>query len=280
MTNDDDEILYHYCSMDAFYSIIKNQSIWLSSATQSNDYMEGEMAKKQIIAKLDQALKKLSDENRNKNNAPKIHDTPNNTSIKKSIDSSIISLKKLDALIFSLSEKRDLLSQWRGYADNGSGVCIGFSKKSLSEVKSKYPTTLEIIEYNPHTQESEELENIFSEILEANGATKTNMDKRIKKLFTKTYSIKNIAFEEESEWRLIHLIKNKHHSEFDFRIANKQIIPYIEISFKKHSIKEVIIGPKNKTPKHVILTFLKHEDFTGENEKDYPRVETSSASYR
>lgn len=32
---------------------------------------------------------------------------------------------------FCLSEEADLLSQWRGYADDGRGVCIGFKKEAL-----------------------------------------------------------------------------------------------------------------------------------------------------
>lgn len=34
------EVVYHYCSVDTFFNIIKNSSIWLSDIAKSNDYQE------------------------------------------------------------------------------------------------------------------------------------------------------------------------------------------------------------------------------------------------
>ena len=34
------DVLYHYCSLDTFCNIMKNQSIWLSDVTKSNDSKE------------------------------------------------------------------------------------------------------------------------------------------------------------------------------------------------------------------------------------------------
>ena len=35
-----DQILYHYCGLEAFLSIIKNSTLWLSDIRKSNDYLE------------------------------------------------------------------------------------------------------------------------------------------------------------------------------------------------------------------------------------------------
>lgn len=35
---------------------------------------------------------------------------------------------------FCLSVKRDMLSQWRGYADDGMGFAIGFKKEAIEAV--------------------------------------------------------------------------------------------------------------------------------------------------
>ena len=32
-----EEILYHYCSVDTFFNIIKNAKLWLSDIEKSND---------------------------------------------------------------------------------------------------------------------------------------------------------------------------------------------------------------------------------------------------
>lgn len=34
------ETLYHYCSVETFFNIIKNASLWLSDIEKSNDYEE------------------------------------------------------------------------------------------------------------------------------------------------------------------------------------------------------------------------------------------------
>lgn len=105
-------ILYHYCSNNAFHSIIENSSIWLSSLSLSNDSMEGKLVAEIIglIAKddeLDQAATERLQE-------------------------SVFRLEQfVDGLGFCLSECGDLLSQWRGYADDATGVSIGFSKNYL-----------------------------------------------------------------------------------------------------------------------------------------------------
>lgn len=37
------EVLYHYCSTDAFHAIVESRTIWLSSLSSSNDALEGRL---------------------------------------------------------------------------------------------------------------------------------------------------------------------------------------------------------------------------------------------
>ncbi len=50
------------------------------------------------------------------------------------------------ALGVCFSEERDLLSQWRGYADNGSGFSITFDKGKLEKAIRKNKETLDLIQ--------------------------------------------------------------------------------------------------------------------------------------
>jgi hypothetical protein len=43
------------------------------------------------------------------------------------------------AVGFCLSEEGDLLSQWRGYADDGCGVAIGFESSFFSDLTEMTP---------------------------------------------------------------------------------------------------------------------------------------------
>jgi hypothetical protein len=65
----------------------------------------------------------------------------------------------IDGLGFCLSEQGDLLSQWRGYADDATGVSIGFSKDYLERLGEtdqhggKAGFTLNKVEYEREIQE-------------------------------------------------------------------------------------------------------------------------------
>lgn len=40
MKNEKEEIVYHYCTLEGFLSIIQNSSIWMSDISKSNDCLE------------------------------------------------------------------------------------------------------------------------------------------------------------------------------------------------------------------------------------------------
>ena len=50
------KILYHYCSAENFYNIMKNKSIWLSEMTKSNDSGEMLWLQKQCEKNIEVAL--------------------------------------------------------------------------------------------------------------------------------------------------------------------------------------------------------------------------------
>ncbi|MEO1020767.1 MAG: DUF2971 domain-containing protein, partial [Pseudomonadota bacterium] len=44
----------------------------------------------------------------------------------------------VDGLGFCMSEIGDSLAQWRGYANNGAGFCIGLDKQKLIELSNQW----------------------------------------------------------------------------------------------------------------------------------------------
>ncbi|MCX5827610.1 MAG: DUF2971 domain-containing protein, partial [Deltaproteobacteria bacterium] len=108
-------VLYHYCSTSVFVSIIENRSIWLSSLNLSNDSLEGKLVA-EIVARISTSdgLDQASSEE-----------------LQKGVN---FIEQIVDGLGFCLSEEGDLLSQWRGYAEDATGFSIGFSKKYLERM--------------------------------------------------------------------------------------------------------------------------------------------------
>jgi len=113
MKKQNENIVYHYCSLEAFYSIIKEKSFWLFSLDSSNDLKEMTEAAK-IINKV---LKEKNYKNMNKPNV---------------ITHEFYSL--------SCTKKKDNALHFCKYADNENGVCLGIDtivfEKYLEETLS------------------------------------------------------------------------------------------------------------------------------------------------
>lgn len=272
-------ILYHYCSNNAFHSIIENRRICLSSLSLSNDSMEGKLVA-EILARIAKA------------------DGLDQTATQR-LQELLSGLEKvIDGLGFCLSEDGDLLSQWRGYAADATGVTIGFSKDYLeqfaeaSRSQEKSGFSLQRVEYDPEIQESLikptyiEIKKLINEgafkfpkrtILsdgrsddevkrdnEKITLTFSRLSMTVLTLFEKLFLLKTSAFREEREWRLISYFVKTGNDMCFFRALNDRIIPYREFELpelKSSSIVKVILGPKNTTPNYVIGSFLKQRGF-------------------
>lgn len=182
-----------------------------------------------------------------------------------------------DIFISSFSEVPDLLSQWRGYCPKGEGICVGFRKEILEEfckdeklifekciyshkeqqdkilllmdkTLGKFPkpilTRKEYEKLSTQKQVEFEMES-YQNLTEGQGKIKS--DKALKKLCNSLEEMapymKNEAFEEEAEWRII--AKNPN-DQLSFRPSKSHLIPYIILPILKYSnevISEIIIGP-------------------------------------
>lgn len=99
-------LLYHYCSVSAFQAIAANRTLRLSDIRLSNDAKEGRRAYDRFLEKaMNRKLPlqiidhiRRGGEVYNQNHC---------------------------ILAFCASENDDMLSQWRGYADDGYGFCLG-----------------------------------------------------------------------------------------------------------------------------------------------------------
>lgn len=214
-----------------------------------------------------------------------------------------------DALGFCLSEKPDLLSQWRGYADDGQGFSIGFSKGYLEKLpgvigSNKQSFKLKKVLYNTSEHEDalrpafEKIKNIvesgklkFPMRSLLSDTSDEEFSKRkeeyllsFKMLWLEAattlscaYTLKNPAFSEEIEWRLLSYMLRDSGDSALFRAASNRLIPYREFSLEalpEKSISEVYIGPKNITPTYIVEKFLALNGFQDVS------VKRSSATYR
>lgn len=281
--------LYHYCDAYAFESIVRTNELWLCPFAYSNDSTEGQACR--------DVLRCLAEES---------------SLTGHSIDNFLRHLELLREIFecfgVSLSENGDLLSQWRGYAADGTGFAIGFDRgrlnqmPQLAEIDPSIPfaglgPSLVKVEYEePHT--IERLRGLFESarahiekwfpaptnlpqvvpdarvIEEARSAINDTLSRQWSQLF----SIKGPAFKEECEWRLA-LTAVAGSPLYQYRVSRGMLVPYLKYPMPKAPdgrcpISHVVIGPKNPTPTSIIEMMLRqfgHEHCT---------VERSAATYR
>ncbi|MGO7986109.1 DUF2971 domain-containing protein [Rhizobium leguminosarum] len=269
--------LYHYCNTQAFWSIVSNRSIWLSDLSASNDSEEGQWVNRLFL--------ELAANSKQEHSIwPTIQ-----------IDMAGLS-RRVPVLGFCLSSKEDMLSQWRGYADDGSGFSIGFDDNYFNTWSSGGPLDIAIerVRYTRAEQidlmrqriasgdwgisldemkTDDELEEVVVRLMDQTGGLA-----RTSAAITSNigYLIKNPAFAEEDETRLI--VRSDFFAETTkFRARGASLVAYRELAFDDHPyqpIRKVFIGPKNQTSVDVVDSFLQRNGFWG------VEVSKSAATYR
>lgn len=272
----EDDLIYHYCSAETFNAICNSKKIRLCDIFTMNDYLEmhwgysiWEKAANELI---DDLGFEFIDE----------------------IDTLIhLSGLKWLILISCFSKDGDVLSQWRGYADNGNGYVIGF--KAVDFYKMNVEPI--IIEYDEKIQ-LEKMKSIILDIYKKENKSGEEFIKMCDLIAYNLSKFKNPMFKEENEIRLIHQInfiksnsflkledsggtyfgKNIGKQDIKFLMSNNIPKAYIEIDFTNNGevnpIKEVIIGPKNDVQITAISVYLETLGIGNVN------VKRSKCSYR
>jgi hypothetical protein len=279
-------MLYHYTDNETFIKIIENKEIWLSNIFQTNDPYDGLW----IIEVI-------------KENYPEIYDKYIYKKMDRYKNIEYISSGQGSKYIACFSKKRDLLSQWRGYGDDGKGICIGFNENILERYVDDISHTLQgylrllPIEYKKEKQ-LEDIKRTYENREIYDNVNPGNDDIRwCTELIDYSAALyKQNGFREEQEIRLIYK-PEQFISELQcedkirkcgtiyipqiYYRTNKQkddIIPYykLDISGSYDIIKEIIVGPKSKLHNKIILGLLHGNGFKISEES----IKLSEISYK
>lgn len=197
------KIVYHYCSVDTFIKIIKNKEIWLTDITKSNDSKELIFAYEKLIDEFDKRIAKYKKSG---------DDITPLVECRKLLDD--FDINKLLFHVCCFSTEHDSLSQWAMYADNGTGIAIGFKADELNNLKNSKDNYQNIdfgkINYSLR-KFTDDINNKINEILD-----KYNTDKNyenwycnfmhfiIEDIMKKVYFYKHFSFKQEHEYRLVY----------------------------------------------------------------------------
>lgn len=202
------KIVYHYCPSEAFISILTNKTLRATNIKKSNDYSEITNG----LVVFQRAVYMACTRFKKKHPWDFVFaEFYEGTDFRRLIENSIDN-ESLTYYAICFSEANDSLSQWRGYADNASGVAIGFDASLLHECMDHRNLKFMEIEYNAENV----IEDLISYILKKLERTQAKRGDELKiadyendisavvsSFIYNAAFYKSKAFSEEQEWRLV-----------------------------------------------------------------------------
>jgi len=254
--------LYHYTSLNGILGILRSRSIWATHVSYLNDaseFFHGLEFAKQIASGIFMEDDYLA-------------------AFGWAVRHALEEISTDDLYVTSLSEKADLLSQWRGYCPTGAGLCLGFDISHLRSFCEARGYRLEqcIYEHNKQIQQIELLVNqCFErfpkpnltrtdyERLDSKGQVNAEIDYRLRtsegldkpqayaavgwfctEISELVPLFKNEGFHEEAEWRIV---AKGPQEKVQFRANSSYLAPYVALEIlsgaTESALREVIIGP-------------------------------------
>lgn len=225
------ESVYHYTTLEGLMGICESRCIWATDVLYMNDASEYVYAQGVIDDVISAYSLKHSEFAKYKYIFER---NPLDTN--------------LEVYAACFCERKDLLSQWRAYANRGTGYAIEFSWQSL--LRSFPVNRLGRVEYEENTQR-----NILQQMLKYLHRDITFRQKAGEQVYSKLAAelmnallfvrafLKSPAFREECEWRIISFPKSDEREEL-FRASKNMVLPYCRLPFgDQFPITKIIIGP-------------------------------------
>jgi hypothetical protein len=242
--------LYHYTGLDSLISIIESQTLRASNIFYMNDYEEVNYGVNLLKSRIQYRIKQNTE-----------------------IDKEVIFYKIYNWIInsftntyhslfvFCLSEKGNLLSQWRGYTPHGKGISIGFDPTQIRKIVDDQGFRLAKCLYDVKEQ-TEAIDEIISRLAITFSqypmqAIDTNQyhPNVLNGVIQAISIIKHPSFSEEKEWRILTDVFTTYlNDKIKYRTGKTSLIPFIDISLKESyfryprratptMFKNVVIGP-------------------------------------
>lgn len=315
MTKSVPRVLYHYCSLSTFMSIFDNKSIWLSDIRKSNDSLElrwimGQCQYYMINAWTDY----VRDVQQNRGMDIVSHEHF------KEFEELYLLAKDYDVeddtknWVFCLSEKSDDLGQWRGYANDGQGISIGFNSaflKNINYIGENVRTISVNFGFDKVYYSKKDVKLFFNDKV---GLSRIdiNMDpseviQYMKRALALSYIYsplyKSDKFKDEREWRIFYSMhlddmekgerpgifndKNKLSDiikleKYKFERKGETMVSHLELELPQlqRAINSIIIGPKAKVTPMDMRLYLMSIGLLRDANDESIKVHRSMISYR
>ncbi|WP_458683648.1 DUF2971 domain-containing protein [Prescottella equi] len=166
----------------------------------------------------------------------------------------------MQTYVTSFSEHRDALSQWRGYCGGLDGFAIGVDSSMIpgdGDIKCKQVNYTDTVTSTPEIVEFMDrwMDRRFT-AAEAPSTEPGFLSARLREVAGFATQYKHDGFEEEKEWRVIHLARE---SSPEYRSRGAQLIPYVTWTVQAEAIVAVRVGPgPNQHENHLAAKGILH----------------------
>lgn len=297
------DYVYHYCSIDAMVSILTSGEIWLTDLMGANDAQElywfFEQFSREVAQRIDAYLRELEIKFEKDGKHPLSSQEVDRLSGFLRMLSCRDDLR-LRFYASCFSEQGDSLGQWRGYAQDGTGVALGFDRHALEGLAASCIS--DAFQFSCVAYNRELLVNNIEKLLcNSLPAANSSLDEMVDSLYG-AYDealklaprYKNPSFCEEKEWRLFLWMPYG----MERRVANllmKDSSPRIDVrGFKYYQsgarlrsalrigidmasfLKSITLGPKCKIEPRELLSLIDAANL----EAGKVKILKSESSYR
>ncbi|MRX07307.1 DUF2971 domain-containing protein [Pseudoduganella sp. FT25W] len=232
--------LYHYTSLSSLVGIATRRELWASHVYYLND-------SKEIIHACELLDRTLDDQSILD---PDLRRSNFFEHLRRWVGE--LKGRRFHLFVFSLSEERSLLSQWRSYTTHGKGVSIEFSTGLVKQLAQDNKLRLGRCLYH-ESEHHELLANVVQYLLDRFENCPNIGDDYLEyaQLFedyhdtvlSALYLIKHGSFSEEKEWRLI-MSSEFAYPQVSYREGATMMIPYVALKIGPGRVfNSILLGP-------------------------------------
>jgi len=263
--SDPPSVLYHYTDAPGLLGILKTRELWATNALYMNDAQEvhhGHNLAREFIKK------NLAE------------DSPTYRNLRRGLGylSAMVSEQpNVNNYVVSFCAEPDVLSQWRAYADRGTGFAIGFDRIALPEAIAVQDNSNFLESTFPVVYGEQLQQRLLSESAVATGQYCGMSDLHwgdLRYWINMVLKCKHPLFREEKEWRLsiVRLLQGDNRP--SFRTKDRQIVPYTPIKFRPNAVVSVHVGPTTEPElaRRVVRDLLRYEGHNSARTIEISRV--------
>jgi hypothetical protein len=246
--------LFHYTNAERFRGIIASGDIWATHFEHMNDRAELRLGEEVVLEEAQRLVRELP------------VDTPRRYIVDEftRLHPRARLTETANVYLASFSEQGDLLSQWRAYGSDGSGYAIGFRSLPLpigDRPEAQAGLMLVKCEYDPSAfrrrsrdillevaQGFEDFWTAHADTSEAGRAIPRGaLNIGFRRIAAEIPRLKNKAFIEEQEWRLVVIPMSDREQEITKFRAGRTLRPYVEVGLAQPNelldLEAVVVGP-------------------------------------